>query len=965
MASHVRTLADSLPLKSVKLLTRGRRGQRAKEEETSGIPPSPPKALPTTQRRTRVPVSKKKEHVEEPVKANKRTTSEKQPSTSSKAKRPITPLFKGGAIVHVWPDASVTDVASANGPHRKLQYRMMIPAESLKLIESVLKFPQKHEALRAVLSLPDSQVTGFRQVSKTCDASTQTVPENIDLTHDSTDSTSTISTSNKRKRDEAVTEDTTKSSPTKKPRSSPQSEVGKVEELAEKVPSEEHSPDEPRNKQWDEISMVEAGIVTADGTPINTRNDEITNTIKKYRSKILRKQQLKRRSAEAAKAAEFASQQQVRALIEAALTAQGSSATNNTTVTSVIREQASAPTQVSTEAGDAQQPPETPRSRSWFGGFLPESVSKLVPKFPFTGRSTPHTQQIPSVNHAGSVVDTPASRPIQVQTPGTSIPQAQIPEASPMGIDNSTFTVQTPVTPERSVIENSVGAKRHEQPTNVTTTEHQAWMQDEIKRQVNLALEARAKEDAALEAAKSGDKRKRASKHSADDPDFVRKYGHQDINVSQMNRIFTVPSPSDNSESDASGDETSPTRAVKRVRFTDEVVGNPYRAKPYTGSHFTLPPSRQHDERIFYADDDPFADITPEAPLNTNAVAPNTGSAPTTVAPNTGSAHSAATKSLVNYVSPPINYCGRGRYLAEGATNPGFTVPYDSDSDSDEGDEQASAGQMTVDQPIPGLSAPSQDNSVRSQSNSGTPLEATKGELANSWSQPPPPRPNPTHAALPAESTDVDTAALARARSMALKYAPKTASGLRESSRLSSSSAGSEVGRDDTLLEEGSEEQQSSQKQQQPFASETSSSIRSALQPISNTKTITRDQEKGKAKSVLSGNDFSSGWENQIQISNSTAGTSLLTAVASIPENELIDFGFQTTATSVPEGELIDIGFPTTQTYPSQVLDGISPEIQQMLNDKWSEEDSAMSDRVFADSFNVWKRQNNTLNTIT
>ncbi|GAD96719.1 hypothetical protein NFIA_064050 [Paecilomyces variotii No. 5] len=63
------------------------------------------------------------------------------------------------------------------------------------------------------------------------------------------------------------------------------------------------------------------------------------------------------------------------------------------------------------------------------------------------------------------------------------------------------------------------------------------------------------------------------------------------------------------------------------------------------------------------------------------------------------------------------------------------------------------------------------------------------------WTQPPPPRPTPAHAALPSTSEPtVDNQALAKARSQAEKYKPKTPSGLRTASRYASPMGASPLG---------------------------------------------------------------------------------------------------------------------------------------------------------------------------
>ncbi|KAI9696018.1 MAG: hypothetical protein M1836_005849 [Candelina mexicana] len=67
------------------------------------------------------------------------------------------------------------------------------------------------------------------------------------------------------------------------------------------------------------------------------------------------------------------------------------------------------------------------------------------------------------------------------------------------------------------------------------------------------------------------------------------------------------------------------------------------------------------------------------------------------------------------------------------------------------------------------------------------------------WTQPPPARPTPAHALLPIANPSGPSSdeALARARSQAEKYKPKQPSGLRASSRLSTSTVGSDTNEDE------------------------------------------------------------------------------------------------------------------------------------------------------------------------
>ena len=140
-----------------------------------------------------------------------------------------------------------------------------------------------------------------------------------------------------------------------------------------------------------------------------------------------------------------------------------------------------------------------------------------------------------------------------------------------------------------------------------------------------------------------------------------------------------------------------------------------------------------------------------------------------------------------------------------------FRVPSPSDSDSDPEDtptagspeaistELANKGKNTsyptsasIKKPLPKVdetsktvSSASKEKSSRTQSSPSKAVTLPSKTAPAAWTQPPPPRPNPPHAALPSVSS-VDSEALARARKKALHYQPHKPSGLRASSRISS-----------------------------------------------------------------------------------------------------------------------------------------------------------------------------------
>ena len=77
----------------------------------------------------------------------------------------------------------------------------------------------------------------------------------------------------------------------------------------------------------------------------------------------------------------------------------------------------------------------------------------------------------------------------------------------------------------------------------------------------------------------------------------------------------------------------------------------------------------------------------------------------------------------------------------------------------------------------------------------GTKAATPQVKAPETWKQPPPPRPTPSHAALPSV-TSAESEALAIQRKKALKHQPLKPSGLRESSRMSSPMTASEMGDD-------------------------------------------------------------------------------------------------------------------------------------------------------------------------
>ncbi|MCJ1473676.1 hypothetical protein MMC13_002327 [Lambiella insularis] len=252
---------------------------------------------------------------------------------------------------------------------------------------------------------------------------------------------------------------------------------------------------------------------------------------------------------------------------------------------------------------------------------------------------------------------------------------------------------------------------------------YQKDIDDEVARRVIAERQA--------ESAKThGEKRKRISPTRIPNP-VGCSYG-MDLD------FFGSDSESDEETRQASDDSPS-ARPSKRARLSfsppstpvRQMIGDPHRAEPYTGTIFADPEANMFDP-------------------NAKVVQPETSSLT-------------------------------------------FSVPVDSDSSSASETEvtattsnKGKAKQVhfsdTHIEALPGIAS-------SRVSSSGPPKSAMKGSSkpVDTWQQQPPPRPNPSHAALPTATTSGDTEALARARSQALRYTPARPSGLRAASRLSSS----------------------------------------------------------------------------------------------------------------------------------------------------------------------------------
>ena len=240
------------------------------------------------------------------------------------------------------------------------------------------------------------------------------------------------------------------------------------------------------------------------------------------------------------------------------------------------------------------------------------------------------------------------------------------------------------------------------------------------------------------------------------------------------------------SSSDEEEEQTTPTKQPLRKKCRtesestpDTIVGDPHRARPYTGVYFADSSEKYHGGNIF-GERASSADAASKA---ADAKPAATGSTP-----NESAKAAAARAAVMGPVKEGVKVT-EAELMARGYLDnasriqiPGpppkpnrtgtFTVPDPSDSDSDPEDTEPEIAMSSLSrQPVATSSAaPSQNNS------------------SSTWTQPPPPAPNPSHAALPPGGSNKDhiNDAIAKARANAMKHAPKKTSSLRQSSRLSS-----------------------------------------------------------------------------------------------------------------------------------------------------------------------------------
>ena len=595
----------------------------------------------------------------------------------------------------------------------------------------------------------------------------------------------------------------------------------------------------------------------------------------------------------------------------------------------------------------AQQVPETPNTRRWGLGSLvanvPQSVSRLLPSIARFRRGAPRpreeavvgaSENLPAtVNaqhepspHGNVVAATPVARADEPERIAQTEPQQTTQPANifdaPATAGPSQLQRRKDHQPKPSFQNRQQrAAAKAEKEKRLIIAKQQQIIDEEVARRVKAALERSELHEKGEKAAKPGQKRKRLPS-----PDVIPNppgvsYG-MDLNYfgyysDESSDEDTPDTPTHKPRRSSGGNSDRPS---KRARFSNEtphtperqIVGDPFRAQPYNGVMFAMSDSQTYDGGNVF------------------------GQATTTEA---AAVKAATSKSQ----SSPTNKEGT------------FRVPDDSDSDEDEGTEESSTPKGsnsgpstrqpstfndssksephhsagTTSSAFTGLFASQPSVSTESQNTIAAPVKA-----AESWTQPPPPRPNPSHAALPSSNSSTDTEALARARSQALRYTPKQPSGLRASSRLSTSTVGSDIGNEHQSWH-GAEGAQTETQDQAHEQTEVQAGNWSVDNSQSDNASV--QQEKGKMREydIISGAAAATDSDPELDPAQEAE---VLAEVAAIPEELLIQFNFPDCTKPVEDGSEND---PEVEAALDSVCSG--PEFDET------------STQYFNDSFAAWK----------
>lgn len=243
-----------------------------------------------------------------------------------------------------------------------------------------------------------------------------------------------------------------------------------------------------------------------------------------------------------------------------------------------------------------------------------------------------------------------------------------------------------------------------------------------------------------------------------------------------------------------------------------------------------------------------------------------------------------------------------------------------------------------------------QHNDVPSDMKTATP----QAKAPETWKQPPPPRPTPSHAALPSV-TSTDSDALAIVRKRALRHQPLKPSGLRESSRLSSPMAASHAG-DDLSSKDITVDSQKN-----PVA-EGDSKARADHQNTSSTSS--GQNIYNPKKPIFAGNwpiKINSYEEYRENIDPKVAALLDATKVDSGAFGSIISNGFAGPNAKSPDKTraLKPVSSPSARNpkikRPSYTID---PKVTDYINSNWTERDEQHAAETFKSLYSKWLAEN-------
>ena len=597
-------------------------------------------------------------------------------------------------------------------------------------------------------------------------------------------------------------------------------------------------------------------------------------------------------------------------------------------------------------------PAETPRSHGWGLGSLfssARSVSRFIPGF---GHSTP-AQPRAALPVVGTSAITTTSNSPQVALPA---PENATTPFTPQ-VSRATNVSQTE--PRHNVPATAGPARGARTAPRKTFKPRREMKEQAAKAAMKSAMRTQADETAGREeirekaekATKPGQKRKRApSPDSIPNPpgcsygmdlDYFGYYSSSDeeleenvdtpIRKGKERVIDGVEQPrskrakvnEERNESVAATYLEEPNlslsaehlpRGRTSYRFDppslNEVIGDPHRARPYTGTMFALPSSKgsiYHGGNVFEQ-----ADSTKKAAERASAY-----------------------KSGLDEYSPTPSRT--------------FTVPYGSDSEDDDDDEEdqpevetsKSVANKEVETTTPKRVGGLDEGSIALLNKFfGAPKDATSAaKSAISSSPQTPSRPSSSNGTLPASSSAADTEALARARSQALKYTPKQPSGLRAQSRLSNSTVGSDVGD-------------------------------KAHEVIGGLETSAADRNSVHADEGQQGDNRNVGLQDSAIVGNGNQKEQQGSAGMTAREGEQqpsggamngMDGEVRAALDAILESDLLPFNFPRMRTYAEQGI--LEPEVEASMDVNWTEEDTARAEQAFPIMFNAWKAEQQFMET--